>query len=312
MMNGNGVGIKKKVMLALPRTLGDVLLGTTICRELMRDDPGLEIHYFVDKPYAGLLANNPDIAEVRAPDVWNTDLLFMAMADRSFDVVYAPYQARGECNMWHQREETRRQHLLDFYWARMGMHRRIEERECYVYPSESDYAASEQHITMDVPRVAIHSTSGVATKDWPYFTELTEDLRKAGYAAVQVGARSDKKVDGAIDFRGKMGLLEVAAFISKCAAFVGLDSGLSYLADAVKTPTIAIQGSTSPVTSGPISGRVVHLFAKETGYSDCQEVRCHTNCRHEINCNTKIGVRDVMEALDPILKNWEKPIPAGV
>lgn len=302
----------KKVMLALPRTLGDVLIGTTICRELKRDNPDMEIHYYVDKPYAELLANNPDIAQVHAPDIWNADLLFMQMADRSYERVFAPYQARGECNVWHQREETRHQHLLDFYWGRMGMHRHIEERECYVFPSESDFAAASDLTSFDVPRVAIHATSGVPTKDWPYFTELTEELRKAGYAAVQVGARSDKKIPGAIDFRGKMKLLEVAAFVSRCAAFVGLDSGLSYLADAMRTPTVVIQGSTDPVTSGPISKRVTHLFAKETGYEDCQKVRCHMNCRHEVNCNTKISVADVIAALEAPLANWNKPIPAGV
>ena len=301
-----------KIMLTLPRTLGDVLLGTTICREIKRDNPDADIHYFVDKPYAELLANNTDIKEVHAPDVWNPDLIFMAMIDRSYDRIFAPYQIRGECNMWHQREETRHQHLVDFYWNRMGMHRPITERECYVYPSESDHAVAQQQITFDVPRVAIHSTSGVATKDWPYFNELTEDLRKAGIGVVQVGARTDKRVDGAIDFRGKIGLLEVAAFISKCAVFVGLDSGLSYLADAVKTPTIVIQGSTNPVTSGPISTRVIHLFSKETGYEDCQTVRCHTNCRHEVNCNTRVKPVQVMEAIELALKAWERPIPAGV
>ena len=302
----------KKVMFVLPRTLGDVMLGTTICHELMRDNPDFEIHYFVDKSYADLLSNNPDIAQVHAPDVWNPDLLFMAMMDRSYERVFAPYQARGECNMWHQREETRHQHLLDFYWNRMGMHRQIEERECYVYPTEADISAVEDYISFDVPRVAIHSTSGVPTKDWPYFEELTEELRKAGYATVQIGARSDKKVAGAIDLRGKMKLIEVAAFISKCAVFVGLDSGLSYIADAVKTPTIMIQGSTSPITSGPISNRVISLFAKETGYADCQVVRCHNHCRQPVNCNTKIKVEHVMEALEEILKEWTQPIPAGV
>lgn len=301
-----------KIMLALPRTLGDVLLGTTICHELKRENPNYEIHYFVDKPYAELLANNPDITEVHAPDVWNPDLLFMAMTDRSYRRVFMPYQARGECNIWHQREETRHQHLVDFYWNRMGMHRHIQERECYIFPSEKDYQVARDLISFDVPRVAIHSTSGVPTKDWPYFAELTEALRKAGYAALQVGAKSDKQIPGAIDFRGKMSLLEVAAFISKCAAFVGLDSGLSYISDAVKTPTIVIQGSTDPVTSGPISKRVVHLFAKETGYADCQSIRCHMNCRHEVNCNTKVKVDDVIGVLEATLENWNKPIPAGV
>ena len=304
----------KRIMLVMLKTLGDVVVCTTITRELKKEFPNSEIHFYTNKPYAEILAGNPDIAQVHAPDDWNCNGIFMEIAQKEYDAVYAPYQTRPECNMWHQKEATRHQHLVDFYWQRMGMHRPIEERECYLYPSKECYDKAMEHISMDVPRVAVHSTTGVATKDWPIerFDALAEELRKAGYACVQVGARGDKPVRGAVDLRGKMGLLELAAFLSKCAAFVGLDSGVSYIADAMRTPTVVIQGSTDPKTSGPISGRVVHLFAKDTGYQDCQVVRCHTNCRHEINCNTKISVEDVLDKLEPILAAWRKPIPAGV
>lgn len=299
-----------KIMFVMLKTLGDVVLGSTIVRELKADYPDSEIHVYTNKMYGELFNGNPDVTEIHAPDDWNANLLFMQMD--KYDKVFCPIQTRPECNAWHQIEETRHQHLVDFYWQRMGRHRLITERECYIYPSEADFKASSEHISMDVPRVAIHTTTGVKTKDWPYFADLTDELRKAGYGVVQVGGRGDAKIEGAVDLTGKMTFLELAAFLSKCAAFVGLDSGVSYIADAMKTHTIVIQGSTNPITSGPISSRVVHLFAKETGYADCQVIRCHANCRHEINCNTKIKVDDVLNSLEPILNGWKKPIPVGV
>lgn len=301
-----------KVMFCLLKTLGDCILGTTLVHELKKDYPNSEIHVFTNKIYGELFSNNPDVAEIHAPDDWNPNLLFMQMGSCEYDKIFCPIQTRRECNAWHQFEETRHQNLLDFYWKRMGRHRPITERECYLYPSAEDFEKSKDFISLDVPRVAIHTTSGVQTKDWPYFTELVEELRKAGYGTVQVGGREDKKVKGAVDLCGKMTFLELAAFLSQTAAFVGLDSGVSYIADAMKTPTIVIQGSTDPVTSGPISSRVIHLFAKETGYADCQVIRCHANCRHEINCNTKITVQNVLDKLEPILETWRKPIPVGV
>lgn len=301
-----------RIMFAMLRTMGDVILGHTICRELKEDFPDSEIHYYVNKPYGELLQNSPHVDVIHDSDDWNFDNLFMENVKEGYEKVFFPYQVRGECNMWHQFDETRRQHLLDFYWKRMGMHRSITERECCVFPSPQNYQDAQQHISFDVPRIAIHSTSGVKTKDWPYFDELIEELRKSGLAAIQVGARTDKVVRGAVDLRGKMGLLELAAFLSQCAAFVGLDSGLSYLADAVKIPTLVIQGSTSPVTSGPISPRVTHLFAPETGYQDCQEIRCHVECRHEVNCNTKITVEQVCDKLDTMISGWNKTVPVGV
>ena len=298
-----------KIIFVMLRTLGDVIVSTTIVRELKKEFPNSEIYFFTNAPYAPILFNNPDIYEVKVSREWLPDMIFREMASGKYDKMFAPYQVRRECNIWHQEEGTRHQHLVDFYWQRMGMHRKIEERECYIFPSPEDFKNAKQHITFDVPRVAIHGTTGVPTKDWPYFEQLTEELRKAGYAACQVGANSDRKIDGAIDFRGKMELGELAAFLSYSAAFVGLDSGLSYMADTMKVPTIVIQGSTNPVTSGPISNRVIHLFAKETGYADCQTVRCHATCRHEKNCIEKISVDDVLNELDPILSKWRPVIP---
>lgn len=303
-----------KVMFCMLKTMGDVVVSTAITREMKRRNPEWEIHFYTNKAYGPLLAGNPDIAEIHAADDWNYNILFLEMSAKNFGRVFTPYQMRAECNMWHQDPETRGQHLVDFYWNRCGMHGQIFERECFLFPSEEDVKAAGEHISFDQPRIAMHSTSGVKTKDWPVsnFSALTDELRKAGYAVVQVGGKDDEKIAKAVDLRGKMGLLECAAFISKCAAFVGIDSGLSYIADAMRTPTIVIQGSTDPVTSGPISNRVIHLFAKETGYVDCQTVRCHTVCRHENNCINTVTVGDVMDALEPCVANWRKPIPAGV
>ncbi len=301
-----------KIMFVMLKTMGDVILGTTICRNLQVEFPGAEIHFYTNAPYGELLQDNPDIARVHESPNWSYDNIFFEMNAEGYDKIFAPYQVRGECNMWHQFEETRHQHLVDFYWKRMGQHRRIEDRECYLFPKEKSFRDAENFISFDVPRIAIHSTSGVATKDWPYFDQLVDELNKAGYGTVQVGGRNDKLVKGAIDLRGKMNMLDLAAFLSRCAAFVGLDSGLSYMADAMKTPTIVIQGSTDPVTSGPISERVIHLFADKTGYPDCQTIRCHVNCRHEVNCNTKITVPMVIEKLEKILETWKKPVPVGV
>ena len=126
-----------KIMFVMPRTMGDVIVGTTICHELRKEYPGCEISFYVSKPYGQLLVNNPDIFKVHEFGAnIPFDMIFMEMASGQYDKIFAPYQVRGECNMWHQYEETRHQHLLDFYWNRMGMHRPITDRECYLYPKE--------------------------------------------------------------------------------------------------------------------------------------------------------------------------------
>jgi hypothetical protein len=54
-----------------------------------------------------------------------------------------------------------------------------------------------------LPVLAIHSTSGVASKDWPFFQELVVALGQDKFEIVQVGGRGDKPVVGAFDLRGK-------------------------------------------------------------------------------------------------------------
>lgn len=294
------------------KTMGDVIVSTTICKELRKEYPGCEIHFYTNRPYGQLLRNNPDIAEVHELSEWDLNTLYMEAVSDRYDEAFLPIQVRGECNMWHQTEEFRHQHLVDFYWKRMGMHRQIEERECYLYPSTKDYEKAGDHISLDAPRIAVHANTLVETKNWPYFKELVEEMRKEGYGCVQVGDSKDTRIPGAIDLRGKMSLLELAAFLSRCVAFVGLDSGISYMADAMKIPTVIIQGSTSPVTSGPISSRVIHLFAEKTGYDDCQQIRCHTNCRHEVNCITRIKPAMVVEKITALLNKLSEPVPVGV
>ena len=298
------------VMFCLLRTLGDVVLGTTLVHEYRRVHPDAAITWFVNEPYDQLLVGNPDVAAVRTSSDWAWDALFFEMARGGWDAVVAPYQMRPEDGLWHQDPATRHQHLLDFYWRRMGMHDPIiERRSGWLYPSDADRSRAASLVSFDQPRIAVHTTTGVPTKDWPAFDALVEACRQAGYACVQVGAAADRRAAGAIDLRGKFTLLELAAFLGQCAAFVGLDSGVSYMADAMGCPSVILQGSTDPVTSGPIGPTVTHLFAPETGYADCQTVRCHTTCRHERNCITIITVDQVLDALEPLVARWRSPIP---
>ncbi|MDX2144470.1 MAG: glycosyltransferase family 9 protein [Rhodospirillaceae bacterium] len=54
-----------------------------------------------------------------------------------------------------------------------------------------------------------------------------------------------------INFIGERDLLTVAAVLSRCALFVGNDSGLSHLAAASGAPTLALFGPTNPLHYAP-------------------------------------------------------------
>lgn len=94
------------------------------------------------------------------------------------------------------------------------------------------------------------------TKQYPieYFVELAQLLKSNGYKVALIGGKDDIEVSSqiksktAVDFEffGKDDVECLASGISKCEVLICNDSGLMHLACAVKTPVIAIYGSTVP------------------------------------------------------------------
>ena len=65
---------------------------------------------------------------------------------------------------------------------------------------------------------------------------------------IHLGATIEEQVDSSrvINLIGKTSLLQAAALISRCALFIGNDSGLLHLAQGLRTPTVGLFGYTLP------------------------------------------------------------------
>ncbi len=100
--------------------------------------------------------------------------------------------------------------------------------------------------------------AGFFTKRWPleYFAELAGCLlREDGASAVAVlGGGQDcglaqvlrqQNRERVLDLTGKCSLLASAAIVKRCQLLVANDSGLMHIAEAVRTPVLAIFGSTT-------------------------------------------------------------------
>jgi heptosyltransferase-2 len=89
---------------------------------------------------------------------------------------------------------------------------------------------------------------------------------------------------------GKTNLKEVIAVMARCSLFISNDSGLMHIAGALNIPTVAIFGSTNPVTTSPVGDRSVVIY-KSASCSPCLKVTCPTDFR----CMELISVDDVYE-----------------
>lgn len=101
-----------------------------------------------------------------------------------------------------------------------------------------------------------------------------------------------------INLSGKTTVREAVYLISQCSLFISNDSGLMHIAGALNIPTVAIFGSTNPVTTSPIGEKII-IVRKEVPCSPCLKETCPTDFR----CMNLITVDDVFSAAQNIMKS---------
>jgi heptosyltransferase-2 len=102
---------------------------------------------------------------------------------------------------------------------------------------------------------------------------------------------------GMINLAGLTSMEETIYLISQCRLFISNDSGLMHVAGALNIPTVAIFGSTNPVTTSPAGERTI-LVRKPASCSPCLKKTCPT----DFHCMTMITVDDVVAAAHTLLQ----------
>ncbi len=110
----------------------------------------------------------------------------------------------------------------------------------------------------------------------------------------------------ALNLAGRTGLKDVVSLISKCSVFLTNDSGLMHIAGALGVPTLAIYGSTNPLTTPP-PGKESVIIYKDVPCSPCLKKVCPTDFR----CMEEISISEVYSKARSILINHGSK-PQGV
>ncbi|MEI8315609.1 MAG: glycosyltransferase family 9 protein [Verrucomicrobiota bacterium] len=139
-----------------------------------------------------------------------------------------------------------------------------------VYPSETDrLVAGKFLVPLGRERIAaIHPGSGSEKKNWPVekFAALARWLvDELEMQLVVVQGEADERVveklvaavaPRPVKLATGLKLVELAGVVERCAVFVGNDSGITHLAAAVRTPTVALFGPASVPIWEPRGDRV--------------------------------------------------------
>jgi heptosyltransferase-2 len=120
------------------------------------------------------------------------------------------------------------------------------------------------------------------SKAWPqeHYRSFASMARAEGLDVVVLGVPEEAATcafvaqDGAMDLCGRTSLVEAAAWLRGARAAIGNDSGLSHLAAACGTPTLAIYGATDPGGSTPWGPKSLGLRRDDVPCAPCFKPIC--------------------------------------
>ena len=193
-------------------------------------------------------------------------------------------------------------------------------------PPKIEFKPTEPPVT-DAPYVCIGVQARNTYKGWHYpngWDIVVDYLKRLGYrifcidmnAKVENGGLTICKPEGAEDFTGDRPLLERANMLSHAEFFIGLGSGLSWLADAVNCPVVMICGfsrewfefytpyrvANRKVCNGCMNDMQVSLFTNKCPY--------HKNTPREMECQKEISPRMVINAIERLIVDRKLIPPA--
>jgi len=117
--------------------------------------------------------------------------------------------------------------------------------------------------------VVLHPGSGSEKKNWPIarFLQLSRWFLDRGETVAWVLGPAEERLivpDGLMAWRS-LPLADLAARLARSRLFVGNDSGITHLAAAAGTPTVALFGDSDPRTWAPRGRRVVVVASPTRG-----------------------------------------------
>lgn len=161
--------------------------------------------------------------------------------------------------------------------------------------------------------VVIHTGPSWPVKHWPdsHWCVLVEGLKARGLVVVQAGASGHDgnaqlqmpAVAGAIDWRDRLELPELAALLSQARLFIGIDSGPLHLAASVGVPIVGLFGPTDASSILPPLVEATALHAEELACLGCHHhangpLHWRSGCPHEMACMKSIDPDMVIRACE--------------
>ena len=192
-------------------------------------------------------------------------------------------------------------------------------------PPKATFKPTEPPVT-DEPYVCIGVQAGAARKSWLYpggWDIVVDYLKSLGYRVFCIDRNAKEendnlticKPEGAEDFTGNHSLLERANMLYHADFFIGLGSGLSWLADAVNCPVVMICGFSQDWAEFYTPYRVANRKVCNGCFNDIRTIYAvnfcpyHKDTPRTLECQKAISPRMVIETIERLIvdKNLTPP-----
>lgn len=260
---------KKNILISLTEHIGDIVAAEPISRYVREQHQNKAITWVVDKKYKELVRSNPAIDNVMTVSCFSEWILLRKFF--SSQNLYDLHLDKKVCNKHHLQYEKE---------APAGI-----DNENYYEKGNLLYCFSRSAgITTDAsiapklylirntkpkifPSIVIHSSSNNLKRDWTKdgWNELTKYLicsfPNIKIAEIGFQKHINTKAPNYLNYCGNRKLSDIAALISECSLFIGVDSGFAHFANALEKESLILIGSYNGfVNYMPFSGK----FQKES------------------------------------------------
>jgi ADP-heptose:LPS heptosyltransferase len=262
--------MQRRLLFVTLSNIGDLVLTTPSLMALHEAWPDALIDVVADRRSSDLLRHAPFVGDIhhREKDAGLRVTLslvatlrrhrYEAIVDLRTDFLPFLLRARHSATRWRARDIGPHAAQEHFAVARQVLPRAIEVPSAVIWTSP-DAARSAQERLSSVPgrRLVLAPGANWAGKCWPLprYIELAQRLSTEFDSLLLFGSEAERAATEAIaqtvaiptlNLAGRTSLLDVAALLPHCHAFIGNDSGLGHMAAASKVPTLTIFGPGNP------------------------------------------------------------------
>jgi heptosyltransferase-3 len=273
-----------RILVIALRRLGDVLLTTPLIRSIKLAFPAASIDALVFAGTQGILAGNPDLAEIIAipsrPSARET-LDVVRRVGRRYDLALSTQSGdRPTMLAWIAGRQsagpveaagfaaTIKGWALTRSYVRDRKQHRVRDvlrlAELVAIPAIAEIVCPSGDVRSDSlpprPYAVVHATPMFIYKRWTVdgWRELASALHRRGLGVIVSGAPSDvaylDEVWRGCDvmrFDGRLDWPELTAVIRGAQVYIGPDTAITHLAAATGVLTVALYGPTDPSLWGP-------------------------------------------------------------